>query len=190
MENQKALELLKVYAELGDQDAFKAIYKGYYAMIYNVILRIIGDPTLVEDVIQETFIKFSKQLEKFDSSKCLLSTYLIMIAKGIAFEFREREKNKKVHFFASLKDFFYYGNRDLNQNIFISEINAKVAAIINTLPKEEQEIFTLRFDGELSVKDISAGLNINENTIKTRILKTKKLITAQLGDIYYNDLDT
>lgn len=183
MENEKALKLLKTYIELGDQDAFKAIYEGYYVMVYNVVLRIIGDSVLVEDVIQETFTKFSKQAQKFDSSKCLLSTYLIMIAKGVAFEFREREKNKKFHFFANLKNFFYYGDKNLNQNIFTSEIRAKVAAIINTLPQEEQEIFVLRFDAGLSVKDISVGLNINENTVKTRISKTKKLLIAQLGDI-------
>ena len=48
-------ELVKVLA--GDRAAFEKIYDGLKTPMYTIILRITGDRSLSEDILQEVFVK-------------------------------------------------------------------------------------------------------------------------------------
>lgn len=187
LEDEEILELLKAYISFNDKLAFEKIYTQYYKMVHRVALNIVGNFEIADEVAQEVFFKFSRRAANYDSNKAALSTYLFKIAKDEALLARERET--KNGFFQNLKDLFYWGNRRLEKNLFAKEIEGQIAAAINTLPEVERQVFGLRFYADFSISEIAVELNLNENTVKTYLFKTKHLLVGLLGDIYFNSLD-
>lgn len=181
-----AEELLKRYVNFDDDLAFQEIYVRYFRVVRRTVINTVGSVEMAEDISQEIFLKFAKQAKSYDSQKSSLSTYLFMMAKGEALEFRQRELKKG--FFETIKDFFHFGNKKVEGNIFAKEIESQVVAAIKTLPEVEQQIFYLKFYAECSTSEIAVDLNLKENTVKTHIFKIRHFLIALLGDVYHKDL--
>ncbi|QDU32377.1 ECF RNA polymerase sigma factor SigW [Poriferisphaera corsica] len=68
-DNTADLELLALYREKGDAQAFDAIMRRYSALVYNTCSRVLTDRSLAEDATQETFYRLMRKPEQV--SRCL-----------------------------------------------------------------------------------------------------------------------
>lgn len=55
----------------GDVDAFARLYGGYRRQLYAVCLKVLRDPALAEDVVQETFLRAFTHIEQFETGRAL-----------------------------------------------------------------------------------------------------------------------
>jgi len=63
---QQALpDLVIRRAQKGDMDAFEQIYRTYADASYSLALRICGEPSLAQDVMQDAFIKMMNKISHF-----------------------------------------------------------------------------------------------------------------------------
>ena len=76
---------------------FEEIYTKYYKSIYRYLITITKEVNIAEEIAQETFFKAMKNIDKYDSSKKML-TWLCQIAKNTYFS--EYKKNKKYQILA------------------------------------------------------------------------------------------
>ena len=77
---QHIVELLKVE----DKKAISLIYKNYSDALYGVISKIIRDPDLAQDVLQESFIKVWGKAKTYDASKAKLFYRAKLLDKQLA----------------------------------------------------------------------------------------------------------
>ena len=63
---------------------FEKIYSEYFDMVYGYCLRLSHDPSLAEEVTQESFFKALKAIDSFHG-ECRLSVWLCQIAKNTYF---------------------------------------------------------------------------------------------------------
>jgi len=61
----------------GDLNALAAVYDRYGALAYSVALRILGDPAVAEDIVQESFLKLWSNAAAFDASRGSLRSWLM-----------------------------------------------------------------------------------------------------------------
>src|SRR5215468_4009887 len=84
MEETDAAVVAQVLA--GDQDAFRVLVGRYSRSIYRVAYRLTGNRQDAEEIVQETFLRAYKSLERFES-RANLGTWLYRIAVNRALDF-------------------------------------------------------------------------------------------------------
>src|SRR5262245_39126619 len=63
----------------GDETAFRELYDRFSPMVYNLCLRLCGDPTRAQDLSQEVFLRVFKGLPRY-RGKSTLKTWIYSIA--------------------------------------------------------------------------------------------------------------
>lgn len=63
----------------GDLGVFSLIYDRYSQAAFSLALKVSGDPSLAEDVVQESFISVWRRPSSFDASRGSFSSYLLGI---------------------------------------------------------------------------------------------------------------
>ncbi len=79
-----------------DVQAFEALYERYGDLVYSVTLRVVGDVTAAEDVVQDVFLRLWRRPEHFDSSRGRFITWLLRVARNRAIdELRSRGRRQR-----------------------------------------------------------------------------------------------
>lgn len=79
----------------GDQEAFARLYARYRKPIFNACVSHLHDPTLAEDVVQETFLRAYTHLDNFNTSKRVFP-WLLSIAIRRCIDIHRRESRTEV----------------------------------------------------------------------------------------------
>src|SRR5690242_348647 len=86
-ENEIAL-MARVRA--GDESAMSVLYDRYSGIVYGVALRVLGNTTAAEDVLQEIFLQLWRNPDAFDGSRGKLPAWLAVIARNRAIDHLRR----------------------------------------------------------------------------------------------------
>src|SRR5262245_16803510 len=79
------LELLR-QMRLGDESALEALYTRYGGLIFTLALRIVGDPELAREVLQDTFLRCWDGRDAFDPERGRVPWWLMGIARNRAID--------------------------------------------------------------------------------------------------------
>ena len=79
----------------GDRAEFARMVEAYYAMIYRLSIKMVGNPQDAEDILQETFIKAYRHIKDFDG-RSSLSTWLYRVATNEALMFLRRKRPEQI----------------------------------------------------------------------------------------------
>ena len=69
---------------LGDESALEALYTRYGGLVYTLALRIVGDPELAREVLQDTFLRSWDGREGYDAQRGRVPWWLMGIARNRA----------------------------------------------------------------------------------------------------------
>jgi len=79
------LELLR-RMQRGDESALEALYARYGGLVFTLALRIVGDPELAREVLQDTFLRSWDGRETYDSRRGRIPWWLMGIARNRAID--------------------------------------------------------------------------------------------------------
>ncbi|HWC17645.1 MAG TPA: sigma-70 family RNA polymerase sigma factor, partial [Terriglobales bacterium] len=80
----------------GEEDALAVLHDRYAQVVYSVALRVLGDTTQAEDVLQEIFLQLWRNPDTFDSSRGSLGAWLAVIARHRAID-QLRRRRPEAH---------------------------------------------------------------------------------------------
>lgn len=86
------MEALIGRVAMRDQKAFAAVYKSTSPKLYGVCLRIVGNRTDAEEVLQEVFVKIWQRAEQFAASEGPAMPWLTAIARNRSIDFIRARK--------------------------------------------------------------------------------------------------
>ena len=171
-------ELMQALSK-GNRKAFELLYDRYFARLVNFCKRILYDnEPLAEDIVQEVFVKIIHQPNLFDTSK-VFSTWVYTMAKNQCLNQLRNEQNRKQ----LLQKNYSLSDSMLSHNNADAEIlKKKIAEVFATLNDKEKAIYVLRFEQELSIKEIAEIVDIPEGSVKSGIFYMLKKMKVQLKD--------
>src|SRR5256885_11714929 len=70
----------------GDETAMADLYDRYSGIVYGVALRVLGETTAAEDVLQEVFLQLWRNPVAFDPERGRLPAWLAVIARNRAID--------------------------------------------------------------------------------------------------------
>lgn len=151
----------------GRPDAFEELFNRYWEPLYLFALKRVQSEDDAKDIVQELFIKFWLKKDQIVITKNLES-YLFSIVKyevlhKVSQLLRSEEKKQ------------YYQDNILPQfTEFLDPVQEKelLAAIdkqVQSLPERLKEVYLLRKEEGLSIREIAGKLNISEQTVKNQL---------------------
>ena len=85
-------------ARAGDSDAFRLLVEQHSRSIFRLAFRMTGNEQDAEDVVQETFLRAYKQLDRYEA-RSSFSTWLFRIASNYSLDLirmRKRHEEKRA----------------------------------------------------------------------------------------------
>ena len=173
-------------AVAGSAEAFEQLVLQYQNPIYNLCLRITGNPEDAADMTQESFLKAWRNLESFHF-EAAFSTWLYRLASNTCLDFLRSAKRRRE---LSLTVEDESGESQLldlpdpaptpEASLLTNEENARLGAAMEQLDPEQRRILTLRVVNDLSYTEIAAVLNIKEGTVKSRLARARESLRKKL----------
>ena len=174
-------------AQRGDKHAFELLVSKYQRKLGRLLSRFIRDPTEVEDVTQEAFIKAYRALPTFRGDSAFY-TWLYRIGINTAKNYlvaMGRRAPTTTDIDSEEAEGFEDGEqlRDLNtpENEMMSrQVAETVNQTLEELPEELRTAITLREIEGLSYEDIANIMNCPIGTVRSRIFRAREAIAERL----------
>lgn len=158
--------------------AFSELLDAYQERLYWHIRKIVHTHENADDVLQNTFIRVYKNIQKFEG-KSSLHTWMYRIAYNESIRFLEKNNKKKYdnidevssnHLEVLFEDEYFDGD----------EIQRKLHKIIDSLKEKQKRIFQMKYFDELSFRQISEILETSESTLKSTYYTVVKIIEKKI----------
>lgn len=79
---RRSLDIAPSTPGLHDEDGIAAAYAAHGAELYRFVLRGLGDPGAAQDVVQETFVRAWRSVDRYDPTIASLRVWLFAIARN------------------------------------------------------------------------------------------------------------
>ena len=175
----------------GDTQAFNPLIRKYQRRIYNLIYQRVRDREAAEDVCQEVFLKAWQALPNFKGESAFYS-WLYRIAVNCSIDALRKRNREIVLAFEELPQ----GMDDVLQipQMYPSpceilereELKQIISEAASQLPRGQYRVFQLRYQDELSIKEIAAHLNRSEGTIKAHLYHAHRKLRTLLRPYLQN----
>jgi RNA polymerase sigma-70 factor (ECF subfamily) len=154
-----------------DYRSFDEFYSMTSKLVYYVIAGIIKNKDSVEDLMQDTYLKFIQNINNVNPNQNP-NAYLAQIAKNLALN--EFNKQKRV-----IVDDTYFTNLKDQSSENGSGIDL---GIINYLEGVEKEVVTLKIIGELKFREIATILDKPMGTVQWIYNTAIKKLREKVGE--------
>jgi RNA polymerase sigma-70 factor (ECF subfamily) len=160
----------------GDKAAFDQLVNRYGPKIYNMTLRITGNPDDALDASQSAFLKAFDKLESFDPTYRFFS-WIYRIGLNEALNLVKGRRR-----FQELDQRLEEGSPDPERQYWGREAGAKLRAAILALKPDYRAALVLRHIDGLSYREMGEILGISVTTAKSRLFTARSLLRQRLAD--------
>jgi RNA polymerase sigma factor (sigma-70 family) len=172
----------------GSEAAYAALVAKYRGPLARHISRLVRDGSLIDDLVQEAFIKAFSSLPSY-SPTFAFSTWLYKIASNHAIDHLRRKKLPQFSIDQPLKK----GDGELryeppdntfrpDRNIVEGQQTRILTDAIDSLPEKYHRVIVMRHQQELSYEEIAEELDLPLGTVKAHIFRARALLYKQLKE--------
>jgi RNA polymerase sigma-70 factor, ECF subfamily len=153
----------------GDLDALEGLYERYRTMAYSIALRITGEPSAAEDVVQEAFLGAWRNAARYAESRGSVKTWLLSIVHHRAIDAVRRrratvdlpERDDAPPPALRLPDLW----GEVAANLDADEVRAALASLSDV----QREALELAYFGGLTQTEIAERTGTPLGTVKSRM---------------------
>ena len=175
-------DILLAAARSGDQRSFEQLVRLNQSKIYSLALRMLGNGPDAEDVLQETFIAFYKNLARFQG-RSKLSTYLYRLAVNFAL-MRLRYRKGHGGQTRSLDEAGEIASTQPSplEHAVQKELRDRLNHALLALPANERAVLVLRDVQGLDGREVARALKLSVPAMKSRLHRGRETLrTILLG---------
>lgn len=163
-------------ARQGDEDCFAALVEQNQGRIYNLALRMVGNPDDAAELCQEAFLNAWKGLGKFQGDSSF-ATWLYRLTSNAAIDFLRRDKRSVTG--PSLDDDETFTQApdpapSPHSRAEQRELREALTEGLATLTPEHRQVLLLRELQGMSYEEIAGALDLDLGTVKSRIARARE----------------
>jgi RNA polymerase sigma-70 factor (ECF subfamily) len=162
----------------GEQDAMRVLFARHSQSIYRFVLRLTGNETMAEDIVNEVFLDVWRRADRFEA-KSQVSTWLLAIARHKALSALKRRSEAQLDEGAvsSVADPTDDPETILDRNTR----NAIVKRCLTQLPAAQREVIDLVYYHHKSVAEVASFVGVPASTVKTRMFYARSRMADLLN---------
>ena len=181
LSDEQLMDQLAGQEEVGA--ALSALYDRYSRTVFGVGVKLLGDRSSAEELVQEVFLKVWRSSHTFDSSRGSFSTWLYRVTRNLASD-SYRKRTRRVDL-VSDKDPFILATRDSSPGpqeiVDDSWLSWRMSRALEGLGAAHREVIELAYFQGLSQREISQRTGVPLGTVKTRTSSAMKRLRAGLA---------
>ncbi|MEO1784229.1 sigma-70 family RNA polymerase sigma factor [Thermodesulfobium sp. 4217-1] len=170
----------------GDQVAFRDLYNKYSSYIYTLSYRLSGSAEEAKDLVQEFFIRFYNSVDKFDTNYPFIPWSKKVLTNLYIDKKRVKKEYTSFEDLTSEDDDRSFDPVDesmLPEDMVVRYENKEaVEKALLKIPEIYRVAIVLFYQEDLSIKEISNILSVDEGTVKMRISRGRKKLYKELSD--------
>jgi len=199
LEERSDEDLMVLYADEGDTDAFEILVDRHEKPVFNFVLKRCGDRQEAEELLQETFLRVVRSAETYEP-KAKFTTWLYTIARNLCID---RARKEKGHTEVSLDNPI---GDDPDDETFVDQMadegatsasvdhdrrrfREKLKEALDALPEKQREVFVLREFSELKYREIADVVDAAVPTVKSRMRYALKALRGHLAEYREHSFD-
>jgi RNA polymerase sigma-70 factor (ECF subfamily) len=176
-------------AQAGDRDAFRALVERHSRSIFRLAFRMTGNEHDAEEVVQETFLRAYRRLDKFES-RANFGTWLYRIGVNCSLDLMRARQRHEANRDAPAPAADEHAPGPVEQVdseapsqervVWSGQLGERIREALGTLSDIERAAFLLRHMEGLSIEEIGAALGLRESATKNSIFRAVQKIRRAL----------
>ncbi len=163
-------------AASGDMAAFEEIYRTASGFVYTTALAVTRNTADAEEVTQDVFLKIYAHLERFRFQSSL-KTWIYRIAMNTALNVYRRnsqERGRRADYDIALKT--QAAPDTATARLEQDEMRDALGSLLDALNPDQRACIVLREIEGMSYQEIADSLEINVNTVRTRLKRGREAL--------------
>ena len=158
-------QLMERFVSKKSEKAFEELYRRYAPRLKGFFIRMMsGDVALADDFLQELFLRIYEARSSYQTGK----------HREIEEEYFSQQSHPLEKDYCVSPEFESMHDRRI--------FNEQLKKVLASLTSEQRAAYTLRYEEELSVREIAQILHCPEGTVKSRLYYTLKILQRSLSN--------
>jgi len=172
--------LILAIAANQDRAAFRRLFDHFAPRIKAFIIGQRTDPSMAEEVVQETLVNVWRKAKLFDPQKASAATWIFTIARNLRVDLIRKSNRPEP----DVNDPTYLPEPDISaaDQLSKSQDANQLRQTIEQLPDEQQAVLRLAFFEEKSHPEVALTLGVPLGTVKSRIRLALKRLRLEIGE--------
>ena len=153
----------------GDEAALEALYRRYAGLVFTLALRIVGEPELAREVLQDTFLRCWDGWETYGAGRGRVPWWLLGIARNRAIDLlRSRPHQARLREREPLSSAQRIRASSLSDSGDTIALRRAVTSALESLPAAQRQAIELAYYRGLTQAEIAHELGEPLGTVKSR----------------------
>jgi RNA polymerase sigma factor (sigma-70 family) len=153
--------------------AFRTLLERHESIVFNTAVRYVRNIEVAEEITQEAFLKAYNSLENLKDGTQFRSWLLRITKNQCVDQLREQKRLQ----FSNVHDAIEHTPPPQKDDNPVDDL----VVALQQLSEDEQDVLSLHYFSELSVKDISEALNISESAVKMRLMRAREKLEKMMA---------
>jgi RNA polymerase sigma-70 factor, ECF subfamily len=149
-----------------DEQALADLYDRFGRVAYGLALRVLRDPALAQDAVQDAFLSAWRTAASFDARRGSPQTWLLTLVHRRAVDVVRREARRHTE---PLDDPPNASLESTEEVASVREQRRAVQSALVQLPPDQREALELSYYGGLTQSELAERLGIPLGTVKSRV---------------------
>lgn len=189
MDQHANAEDLKLVArcQRGEVAAFNALFARHSPWVFNLALRLTGNPDDAQDMTQEAFVRAYRAIARYHG-RAAFTTWLYRVAVNVCLDEIKRRGRRPVALSSLLGEDDPLPEADdssvnLHQELQTRERRRALLQAIYALPPKHRQVLVLYELEGRSYEEISELLGLNLGTVKSRLNRARLALRQRLEPV-------
>lgn len=162
-------ELVRLYVDNQSNRYFEHLYSRYSDKVYRKCLMFTKNPVKAEDFTHDIFLRLIARLSTF-KGQSKFSTWLFSITYNYCTDQLRTNRNKIE---VPVDEEMYLPDDDSSEELMEMETH-RLKLALAYLTIEEQSLLLMKYQDDVSIKEIAAIHNLSESAVKMRLKRAKE----------------
>jgi RNA polymerase sigma factor (sigma-70 family) len=165
-------EVVRLYLQTQRSDYFSMLYQRYASKVFGKCISILKDYDEAKDAVQDIFVKIMTNLANF-GERAQFSTWIYSITYNYCIDIIRKKKKEKTLFTDDIERAPDVAAEEVPDE-FLLEMEVKhLKTVLEMLPTDDRMILLMKYQDDMSIRDISEVLQKTESAVKMKIKRAK-----------------
>ena len=165
-------------AQAGDEEAFADLMRGYYSLVYTIVIRIVDNPHDVEEVVQDTFLNAYQGLAQLEDS-AKFKSWLAEIARNCARQWARKRRINTVSL-DEVSEQVLQAQDSPDARLERQEQRELIRRTMETLPQKDRDIARAFYLEGASYNELTSTHGLSDKAISFRLSRAKQHLSKRL----------
>lgn len=176
------LELIRNFLKHQANPCFNYIYQRYAAKVYSKCIALLKEEAMAKDATQEIFMKVFLNLSKF-GERAQFSTWLYSITYNFCIDYLRKKKRRGNIFSDEMEKAPDVEDDEISDKVLLEMKVDHLRKVLEMIPPDDKYVLLMKYQEDLSIKEIAEVLEKSESAIKMKIKRAKTKAQGALKEV-------